>query len=72
MQTTDPDWEQPPVRPIVDARVAVHGFCEAQLCRRVADMMIGGKLWLVFRYLLQSVTSSAEFNLLHAGKMLRI
>ncbi|CAM9542999.1 unnamed protein product, partial [Ectocarpus sp. 12 AP-2014] len=38
-----PDWERRPVRPVVDARVAVYGFCEARLCELVIGMIMGGE-----------------------------
>ncbi|CBJ33221.1 calmodulin-like myosin-light chain [Ectocarpus siliculosus] len=37
-----PDWERRPVRPVVDARVAVYGFCKARLCELVIGMIMGG------------------------------
>lgn len=43
-QATGPDWERGPVRPAIDVRVAVHGFCEIQLCQLVLEMLVGGKL----------------------------
>jgi len=42
-QAAGPNWERRPVRPVVDARVAVYGVCQARLCRLVADMMVEGE-----------------------------
>lgn len=39
---TGPDWEHPAVRPAMGARVAVHGYPEAQVSKLVVGM-VGGK-----------------------------